>query len=64
MALSERTRRLLAGGEGTEVEYKTKITQEFNDILVAFDLFCFRNTLQRAIVLKGSLFSPLKPWRL
>lgn len=36
MALSERTKWLLAGGEGTEVEYKAKITQEFNEILVAF----------------------------
>ena len=36
MALSERTKRLLAGGEGIETEYKTKITQEFNEILVAF----------------------------
>ncbi|MCJ7481371.1 MAG: ATP-binding protein [Thermodesulfovibrionales bacterium] len=36
MALSERTKWLLAGGEGTEIEYKTKITQEFNEILVAF----------------------------
>jgi hypothetical protein len=36
MALSERTKWLLAGGEGIEIEYKTKITQEFNEILVAF----------------------------
>ena len=36
MALSERTKWLLAGGEGIETEYKTKITQEFNEILVAF----------------------------
>ena len=36
MALSERTLNLLAGGEGLDVEYKTSVTQEFNDILVAF----------------------------
>ena len=36
MAISERTKWLLAGGEGIEIEYKTKIAQEFNEIIVAF----------------------------
>ncbi|HEY3295523.1 MAG TPA: ATP-binding protein [bacterium] len=36
MSLSEGTKRLLAGGEDIEVEYKTKVTQDFNDTLVAF----------------------------
>lgn len=36
MALSEVTKQILAGGEGRRVEYKTKVTQEFNEILVAF----------------------------
>lgn len=36
MALSERTRKLLNGGEGTEVEYKKSVTQEFNETLIAF----------------------------
>lgn len=36
MALSARTIALLAGGEDKEVEYKTKVKQEFNDILVSF----------------------------
>lgn len=36
MSLSERTKKLLLGGEGIEVEYKTKVHQDFNDILVAF----------------------------
>ena len=36
MAFSEKTKRLLNGGEGVETEYKAKIKQEFNDTLVAF----------------------------
>jgi|GEM_PF-1539516 len=36
MAISKRTKELLAGGESADVEFKTKIGQDFNDILVAF----------------------------
>jgi hypothetical protein len=36
MSLSERMKKLLLGGEGVDVEYKTNITQEFNETLVAF----------------------------
>lgn len=36
MPISDRTQKLLSGGEGIDVEYKTKVTQEFNDVLVAF----------------------------
>ena len=36
MALSERTKRLLTVGEHLDVEYKSKVTAEFNEDLVAF----------------------------
>ncbi|MEA3310635.1 MAG: ATP-binding protein [candidate division WOR-3 bacterium] len=36
MSLSERTKKLLLGGEGMEVEYKTKVDQSFNEVLVEF----------------------------
>jgi hypothetical protein len=36
MGLSDRTLEILAGGEGLDVEYKTSVAQEFNEILVAF----------------------------
>ena len=36
MALSEDAKKLLNGGEGIEVEYKTNVGRDFNDTLVAF----------------------------
>ncbi len=36
MALTERTKRLLTLGENCDVEYKAKVTQDFNEDLVAF----------------------------
>ena len=36
MPLSERTLKILSGGESLEVEYKIQVKQEFNEILVSF----------------------------